>query len=187
LEGYNVIYSDADISGSTIGQGSYIGNGSHIVNSKVGRFTSIGKNVHTCIGRHPTTFVSTHPAFYSTQKQAGFSYVQNNLFDEFKYIGDEIHVCEIGNDVWLGNNVQILDGITIGNGSIVGLGSIVTKDIEPYSINLGIPAKRVGYRFSADQIAKLEQAEWWNNDMEWIRKNAKCFGEISLFLQNFKL
>jgi len=103
FEGMNYIGDNTEFTNSTLGLGSYIANNSIIRNSKIGRFCAIGDNVRTCLGLHPTKdFISIHPAFFSIQKQAGFSFVTENLFEEHKYLDDaKKYVVEIGNDVWI--------------------------------------------------------------------------------------
>ena len=79
----------------------------------------------------------------------------------------------IGNDVWIGYGATILSGVTIGNGAVIGAGSVVTKDVEPYGIVAGNPAKLVRKRFSPETIDYLERLGWWDWDVETIRANAK--------------
>ena len=87
FEGYNVIGSGTLLFNTQIGYGSYIGKDCNFINTRIGRYCSIASNVKTVVATHPTnTFVSTHPAFFSTLKQAGFTYVEDQLFEEIKYI-----------------------------------------------------------------------------------------------------
>ena len=79
--------------------------------------------------------------------------------------------CIIGNDVWIGNDVRIIGGITIGDGAIVGLGAVVTKDVPPYAVVGGVPAKIIRYRFEQDKIEELLRDKWWNKEEEWIKDN----------------
>ncbi|RWY48095.1 CatB-related O-acetyltransferase [Mucilaginibacter gilvus] len=184
FEGHNVVGSDAIIGSTHIGYGTYISSASVIKNTSIGRFCSIGSNVQTGLGRHPSKdFVSTHPAFFSTQEQAGFTYVSETIFNEFLY-ADEEHkrIVTIGNDVWIGNNVIIMDGIKIGDGAIVAAGAIVTKDVQPYAIVAGIPAKFIRYRFGTDEIAGLLRIKWWDWTPEKIRANSHFFKNITQFI-----
>lgn len=179
LEGNNRIFPGANISNSTIGFGTYIGVDSFLPKSKIGRFTTIGPMVRLVRGNHPShKFVSIHPAFYSTRKQAGFTFVEENKFKEFS--GSSFSI-EIGNDVWIGANVLILEGIKIGDGAIIGSGAVVSKDILPYSINVGNPIKSIGERFSSSDIVKLLKFQWWNKEIEWIKDNADRFEDIEKF------
>jgi virginiamycin A acetyltransferase len=78
---------------------------------------------------------------------------------------------EIGNDVWIGFNSTIMPGVKIGDGAIIATNSTVTKNVEPYSIVGGNPAKEIKKRFSKEQIEKLLEIKWWNWEIEKITKN----------------
>ena len=183
FEGRNVINKDVYISNSKIGYGTYLGANSTLVNTIVGKYCSIASNVKVVVATHPTNkFVSTHPAFFSTIKQSGFTYVNKQLFDEIKYIDKKSEISVIiGNDVWIGENVTILGGVTIGDGAIIGAGAVVTHDIEPYSINVGVPSKKIKYRFEKNEIDFLENFKWWDKSEEWIIKNIDNFQNIKEF------
>jgi len=180
FEGMNYIGNNSEFISSKIGIGSYIANNSIIKNSKIGRFCAIGDNVRTCLGLHPTKdFVSIHPAFFSTKKQAGFTFVPHDIFEEHKYIDDgKTIVVEIGNDVWIGNNVLIMDGVKIGDGAVIAAGAIVTKDVDPYTVIGGVPARIIKKRFSENQIDYLLRLKWWNKDISWIKRNVKNFNNF---------
>lgn len=191
FEGESVINKNCHLDGSFIGRGTYIANNSRFSRTRVGRFCSIGQNVQCGFGLHPSKiFVSTHPSFFSLEKQAGFTFVERSLFEEHRYVQtpglerDRFQVV-IGNDVWISNDVRIMDGVTIGDGAIIGLGAIVTKDVEPYSINVGLPAKRIGYRFTEDQIGFLLRFKWWEKDLNWIRNNAPLFSDIEALQRKY--
>lgn len=185
FEGSNAIFRNTKLKGSYIGYGTYIANNSTIARAKIGRYCAIGDNVTVSLGLHPSKeFVSIHPAFFSLNKQAGFTYVNEQLFKEHIFIDDSPYCVEIGNDVWIGNNVLIFDGVKIGNGAIIGAGAVVTKDVEDYSITLGIPAKHVKYRFTKDVISRLMDIKWWDKDLDWIKKNSSSFKSVETFLLN---
>lgn len=181
-EGMNAFHENVSYRG-TIGYGSFIGRDSDL-NANIGRYSSIGINVKTSTGAHPTkVFVSTHPAFYSTRKQAGFSYVTEDKFAEGIYVDNQKHVASIGNDVWIANNVLLLPGVHIYDGAIVAAGAVVTKDVEPYSIVGGVPARQIGKRFDDKTIERLLNIQWWNWSNEVIRKKAYCFSDVEDFLK----
>jgi acetyltransferase-like isoleucine patch superfamily enzyme len=187
-EGHNAIFYNTRLSNSYLGYGSYIATNSNIKFTKIGKFCSIGDYVRTYLGIHPTkTFVSIHPAFYSTKKQAGFTFAEDDKFSEHKFIENSKYVVEIGNDVWIGNNVNILDGIKIGNGAIIAAGSFVNSDVPDYAIITGSPANVVKYRFEEEQIKFLIDFKWWNKDMNWLKNNANTFIDIVDFIRRNEL
>lgn len=187
LENNIKIGEGCDLSSSLVGSGTYISENSSMRNTKIGRFCAIADNVRTGMGSHPTKkFVSIHPAFFSTIGQAGFTFVDKNIFEELPKVRESKFVVEIGNDVWIGSGVKIVDGIKIGNGAIIGANAIVTKDIEPYSINVGVPAKKIKYRFSMEEITFLEKFKWWDNDFNWIKNNASKFINIKTLMSENK-
>jgi len=182
LEGGNSILRGTTFDGR-LGYGSYLGENCHI-NGSIGRFCSISSEVVTIAGKHPTTgFVSTHPAFYSLQRQAGFTYVQAQRFDEFDFADAERkYGVLIGHDVLISHGVRILEGVTIGDGAIIAAGSLVRSNIEPYAIYAGVPAKKVGQRFDDGTIQRLLEIRWWEQDQDWIRAHAHLFSDIQPFL-----
>lgn len=185
LEGHNVIYSNVNIVNSMIGYGSYIAADSTLKFTKIGKYCSIGPNVQVVAGRHPSrNFVSTHPSFFSTNKQAGFTYVDETIFKEVQYtVNDQKYYASIGNDVWIGANVVILDGVTIGDGVIVAAGAVVKGDLEPYYIYGGVPARKIGERFPEKEREYLLKLEWWNFEEKWIKDNAHLFSNIKLLIE----
>ena len=181
FEGNNKISRGAYVKDTTLGYDSYIGANSYINRAHIGRFCSIGDSVKIIDATHPLEpFVSTHPVFYSKDRLGSF--VHENLFDE--YLGIEDCSVRIGNDVWIGSNVLIKGGVIIGDGAIVAMGAIVTKDVPPYSIVGGIPAKVIRYRFTEDQRNRLERIKWWENDIGWIKNHCELFSDINAFLDN---
>ena len=178
---------NSEVYESTVGRSSYIGNGSKISYAKIGRYCAVGDNVRIFIGNHPTRdIVSIHPCFYSINGNTNESYIKRQIFKEHIFVDSENkYVVSIGNDVWLGSNVYIMDGIKIGNGAVIGAGAVVTRDVEPYSIVVGIPAKHTRYRFNEEQIKFLEKFMWWEKDENWLKTNAEYFTDIILLVKKF--
>ena len=171
--GYNRIGAGSLFSGS-IGAYSYMGENCRI-RAQIGKFCSIANDVVTVCGTHPTRqWVTTHPAFYSAAKQCGTSFVSRKLFEE------ETPSATIGNDVWIGSGAQLIGDICVGNGAIVAAGAVVTKDVAPYSIVAGNPAREIRKRFSEEDIAFLQQQNWWDKPESWLKAHADCFSDISL-------
>lgn len=175
FEGNNRIGTHAFFAGS-LGYASYVGEQSHVV-ADIGRFTCIAPRVITVRGSHPShTWASIHPAFYSKANQCGMSFVNEDRYVERKAR------TKIGNDVWIGDSVIIMDGITIGDGAIIAAGAVVTKDVSPYSIVGGVPAKVIKYRFSEEEIVRLMELKWWEKPLAWINDNAELFKDVKMLL-----
>ncbi|MFN8295935.1 MAG: CatB-related O-acetyltransferase [Chitinophagales bacterium] len=169
LSDYVSIHANCKVNSSSIGSYSYVAESSEISSATVGKFCSIGAEVLIGVGKHPPNFISTSPVFYSIlNKQLGFSFSDKQLFEEFSR-------CKVGNDVWIGSRVMILDGITIGDGAIIAANSVVTKDIPPYSVVGGVPAKLIKMRFDDATIEKLLQEKWWDWNIEDIKKKLPFF------------
>lgn len=188
FEGMNRLTTDVTFLTSSIGYASYIGNRSFIKNTRIGRYTCIATDVTTIAGGHPTAkFVSIHPAFYSTRKQSGFTYVNEEKYSEFNYIdSDHKYTVVIGNDVWIGSSTKIMEGVSIGDGAVVAAGAIVTKDVPPYAIVGGVPAKIIKYRFDMETIQKLMKLKWWDKDQAWIKKHADDFENVGKLLSRLE-
>lgn len=163
-----------------IGRYSYIGSNSQIY-ARIGSFCSIGNGVKIVPSSHPISFVSTSPVFYSTAGQALESFVDDNKYDDSLYVPGTKETCIIGNDVWIGDNVTIRGGVKIGDGAVIAMGAVVVKDVPPYAIVGGCPAKIIKYRFSEDTIDILQKSKWWDRDYSWIIKNVDSFRDIELF------
>ena len=169
FEGRNAIGRHASVLKSSLGYGSYVASGSFLRGAKVGRYCCIGKQVRVIDVTHPSRqYVSVHPLFFAEKTVVGESYVGRQKFEETVNLPDDPKFSvRIGNDVW------------IGDGAIVAAGAVVTKDVEPYTIVAGVPARPVRKRFSDDEIHFLEELRWWDKGEEWIRENAEKFDDIN--------
>lgn len=135
--------------------------------SQIGAFCSFGPNIAIAKGNHPSTFVSTSPAFY----MAGWGIAGETLPDAVK----KNEPITIGHDVWIGLNVTLVTGIRIGHGAIVAAGAVVAKDVPPYAIVGGVPARIIRYRFDPATIERLLESQWWTWPDEKLRTQAKDF------------
>lgn len=176
FEDHILINEGCHIYNTYISRGSYIGTNSALNHTKIGSFCSIGNDVRVVLGNHPIhRWISTHPAFFSSKKQAGFTFVEQEKWinDDPKY--DGVYCCCIENDVWIGDGAKIMSGVKISNGSVIGSGAIVTHSTEPFGIYVGVPAKKIGSRFDEYTIDKLQSIKWWNSNIDSLKNSAHLF------------
>ena len=190
FEGRDFIGKGAHFYGS-LGYGTYIGDYSSI-NAEVGRFCSIGSRCRYINATHPYKFpfVSTSPLFFSINKStfAGRnSFAKEQKFEEFMYYDKERKlVNKIGSDVWIGLDVNLIGGVEIGDGAVILSRAFVTKDVPPYAIVGGIPAKIVGYRYDDETIRFLLETKWWNNSPDWFEKHWGLLSDIEKFKKYYE-
>ena len=150
-----------------------------IENTCVGKFCSFAPNVRIGPGSHPLNWLSTSP----------FQYNSDTVFDLEK----KIDICSyepenkqtvIGNDVWVGFDAIIMAGVVIGDGAVIGAGSIVTKNVPPYAIVAGNPAKVIKYRFDEKIIKKILELQWWN--VEFEKLNGIVFDDIDKAIEQIR-
>jgi len=145
---------------------------------EIGNFCSIANNVTVYLGgNHRTDWVTTYP----------FGHINQDIFHH-SGLGHPVTKGDviIGNDVWIGANVTIMSGVTIGDGAVIANNSHLVKDVEPYSLIGGNPARLIKYRFSKEQIEKLTKIKWWNWDDDRINKNIHllCNANIDAFISS---
>ncbi|WP_082167712.1 CatB-related O-acetyltransferase [Methylobacterium aquaticum] len=131
-----------------IGAHTFINPGSDVRHCVIGRYCSIGDGVYISPNRHPHDSFSTHPILLSKSERPYNDHIGR--------------VVTIGSDVWLGGRSTIMAGLEIGHGAVIGAGSIVTKNVEPFNVVAGIPARVIKKRFDEDKIHLLQNLQWWN-------------------------
>jgi len=158
---------------------SFCGYNCEIINCEIGSFTSIANNVVVGGGMHPMEWVSMSPVFYEGRDSVKAKFYEHSRKPTKRTI--------IGHDVWIGHSALIKQGVNIGTGAVVGMGSIVTKDVAPYSIVVGNPAKEIRKRFDNLTIEGLLSSKWWDYNEEELKKMAYLFNDTTKFLKKIKL
>lgn len=171
LEGGNKVGSYTSISHSRIGKYSYIGDYSYLNFVSIGKFCSIASELRVGGGMHPINFISTSPFFYYRNP----FFLISNPFSQENAFSQAFKNTTVGNDVWIGDRVILLGGVKVGDGAIVGAGAVVTKDVPPYAVVGGVPAKVLRYRFSSEIIEKLIDLKWWDKDESWLQEHIPFF------------
>lgn len=160
-----VVNSGCNLYSSTMGKYSYCGYDCEMFFCDIGAFCSISDHVFIGGAEHPLHWVSTSPVFQNVSHSG----------PRLKYSSKELPPAKrtvIGNDVWIGHGVSIKQGVNIGHGAVIATGAVVTKDVEPYSIVGGCPARHIRYRFPEELRIELLKIKWWDFPEEHIRKVA---------------
>lgn len=166
-----------------IGFLTYFGLNCEIRNAKIGRYCSIGKGVVIGLYNHPLHSITTHPIAF----QGNIKYSDPSLFSKFQQSTRYTHTntsVSLGHDVWVGHHAIIKSGISIGHGSVIAAGAVVTKDIPPYAVVAGNPARIIKFRFDADMVCQLLQSQWWLYDVSMFINETISYAAIDAFLQH---
>lgn len=184
LCGFATIYQRSDIKSSSIGIGTMIGPDCNFRNCVIGAYCSIGYSSQVISAMHPIDgFVSTCATFYDSETILATGKGTAH-FDEHLLI-DGKHSVLIGNDVWIGTHCLIKGDIKIGDGAVIAMGAVVTKDVPPYAVVGGVPAKIIKYRFSEEIIKKLLDIKWWDWPLEVVKERRDDFANIEEFVKKY--
>lgn len=162
------VYRFSKVVNSIIGRYTYIGIGTKVINVEIGQFCSIATNVYIGLESHTLANISTSPIFTEKYNALRQSWTNKDI-----HLSSERTI--VGNDVWIGYGALIKAGVKIGDGAIIGAGAVVVKDVPPYAIVGGVPAKIIRYRFSEMVISRLLDLKWWNVSEEILKNNISVF------------
>jgi len=165
----SVLFERVRLYDTHFGAYSYAQENTIINNADVGPFCSIAANVSIGLVNHPTHMASTSPVFYDNTQPLPEFFVGENKYPE------KLPRTILDADVWIGEGVRIVAGVRVGVGAVIGAGAIVTKDVEPYSIVVGVPARVVRKRLPDDISERLLQTKWWELPPSELRKIANLF------------
>lgn len=168
------IESGSQIVGSVFGKHSYCGYDCIILNTRIGGFCSISDNVVIGGSQHPMHYVSTSPVFLAHRDSVKTKFARHPYENK--------PITHIGHDVWIGSGVKIKAGVSIGTGAVIGMGSVVTKDVPPYAIFGGNPAKLIRFRFEEKQINILLESKWWEGDDASLKKMGAVCDDLEKFI-----
>ncbi len=180
LGSYVFVGADCSIVKSTIGDYGHVSPGNDIFSSEIGKFASFATEVRINPVQHPTydRVVQSH----ITYRRALYGFGENDA--EF-FAWRESRKTVIGHDVWIGYNATIQGNLTIGNGAVIGSMAVVTKDVEPYTIVVGNPARAIKARFSPRIIEGIEKSAWWNWTHEQLHERLLEFNNIEAFCEKY--
>lgn len=172
------IHSGTRFYRSSIGRYSYVARHCFVTNTTIGSFTSIGGGCEIGGTSHPLDWVSTSSTFHKWENVFKKNFARHE-FEIFKQ-------TTIGNDVWIGTNALIKAGITIADGAVIGMGAVVTKNVGPYEIWGGNPARLIRKRFDDETIEALLQTKWWELPEEELEKIGPYVTDVQKFLEVMK-
>lgn len=173
------IGSNCSLVETTLDDYSYVVGDNQIIYSEIGKFSNIASHVRINPGNHPIERVTMHHITYR-RKMYGFG---EDDADFFQWRRD--HKCIIGHDTWLGHNVIVMPGVKIGTGAVIGSGAVVTKDVDPYTIAVGVPAKPLRKRFPDATIEKLLEIAWWDWDRPTLEARFDDLYNIDQFVEKY--
>lgn len=172
FEGADSIGRGSVFSGS-MGYGSYMCSGCRLT-ATIGRFCSIGDDVVSAVGTHPyqAPFATTSPMFFSLRGQTMETFASRQMYDELR------PPVKIGNDCWIGPRVILVGGVSVGDGAVVLGGAVITKNVPPYAVVGGVPARILKYRYDEETVSFLLESRWWDRPLGWLRANSDLLCDI---------
>lgn len=171
---YTFVGARTSVFESSLGDYSYVVNDSSIAYSQIGKFCSIGAQTRLNPGNHPMWRAAQH---HFTYRSVAYDL---GLEDDAEFFDwRRGHAVVLGHDVWIGHGATVMPGVTVGTGSVVGAGAVVTKDVAPFTIVGGVPAKTIRLRFEKDLIEGLLDLAWWDWEHDKLKEHLRDFRELT--------
>lgn len=177
------IYRGVKAKMCSIGAHTYIASNTEIENAEIGKYCSVADHCRIGMSGHSLQYLSTSPIFTQIENGLQERWIKNEIFPN----KDSEERVYIGNDVWIGSHALINGGVRIGDGACVAAGAVVVKDVPPYAIVGGVPAKIIRYRFSKDIITKLEEVRWWDVPESILKEKIHLFQKDGINIEEINL
>ena len=180
------IYTDIGartmMSDTAFGDYSYITSDCHVIGSRIGKFCSIASQTRINPGNHPVWRASQHHFTYRSRQ---YGLAEDDDAEVFAW--REANAVTLGHDIWIGHGATLLAGVTIGSGAVVGAGAVVSKDVAPYSIVAGVPARPIKKRFEDPIAERLQALAWWDWEHARLRGALPDFRTLNVeaFLEEY--
>lgn len=180
LGAWTEIGPGTEMAEAVFGDYSYCAGDNQIIYAEVGRFCSIASHVRINPGNHPVERVTQH---HMTYRRAQYGFAARD--DEAFFAWRRANRCVIGHDVWIGHGAIILPGVTVGIGAVVGAGAVVSRDVTPYTIVGGVPARPIRPRFPEAIAARLLKIAWWEWDRATLEARFDELGDVERFVERY--
>lgn len=175
------IYRGAKVKGSSIGAYTYIANNTDVENAVLGKFCSVADHCRIGMGSHTLKNLSTSPIFTEKLNGCKESWINKDVNPA------PIKKVIVGNDVWIGSHALIMGGVRIGNGAVIGAGAVVVKDVPPYAVVGGVPARIIRYRFPDKVITLLQSIAWWDLPVSTLKEKIHIFQTDEITVESLEL
>jgi phosphonate metabolism protein (transferase hexapeptide repeat family) len=165
---------------STFGDYSYTAGDVQIIYSEVGKFCSIASHARLNPGNHPMDRVTQHHLTYR-RVHYGLGETDDDTFFDWRRADKVV----VGHDVWIGHGALLMPGVTVGTGAVIGAGAVVTRDVEPYTVAVGVPARPLRRRFSQEDAEALLAIAWWDWPREILEERLPDLNDLPTFLKKY--
>ncbi len=180
---YTEIAERCHVAESSLGDYSYMMRECEVWAAEIGKFVNIASHVRINATNHPTWRATQHHFTYRAADYFADAEVEAAFFDWRRD-----HAVRIGHDVWIGHGAILLPGVSVGNGAVIGAGAVVSKDVAPYTIVGGVPAREIKRRFPEEIGARMDRLAWWDWPHDRLRDALEAFRGLTAeaFLEKFE-